>query len=494
MTARLTAKQIEGYRKLKDDFRLFAKTCLKIRSKSGEVIPFRINKSQEYVHTLLEEQRAKTGKVRAIVLKARQQGFSTYIGARFYHAVTHGRGKRCFILSHEQTASDELFSMVDRYNDHIQVDMRPHTGASNAKELYFDKLDSGYKVGTAGNKAVGRGSTIQYFHGSEVAFWPNDREHAAGVMQAVPDMPGTEVILESTGNGMANLFFEMAMNALKGNSEYQLIFVPWFMSEEYRTAEQIEYTEEEEEYAAAHDLDMEQMAWRRKKISQLGKYRFMQEYPATPQEAFQTTGEDTYISPEEVMAARKRVNGAFGPVIMGVDPAGEGKDRTAFVWRQGAKMIAHEVRRGLDEMEIVGLIVNELNGRTDQAMIDGIGLGSGIISRLRELGYGNKIKNVKGSNKPNNEERFVNKRAECWGEMKDWLQEGSIEDNDEVHIDLTSLLWKYDSNGRIRLESKQDMRTRGVQSPDIGDALSYTFAYPVIPGGVKAHVKKDRLW
>ena len=64
--------------------------------------------------------------------------------------------------------------------------MRPSTGAANAKELYFDKLDSGYTVGTAGTKATGRSRTIHLFHGSEVAHWPNARDHFAGVMQAVP--------------------------------------------------------------------------------------------------------------------------------------------------------------------------------------------------------------------------------------------------------------------------------------------------------------------
>jgi hypothetical protein len=496
MTARTPKTALDKYRSLRDNFELFSKHCLKIRTKSGEVKPFILNASQRYVHEKLEEQRLRTGRVRAIILKARQQGFSTYIGARFYHRVTHGKGKRCFILSHEQTASDELFSMVERYHNNIQLDMKPHTGVSNAKELYFDKLDSGYKVGTAGNKAVGRGSTVQYFHGSEVAFWSNDREHAAGVMQAIPEADDTEVVLESTGNGMANLFYEMSMAALRGESDFQLIFVPWFMSEEYRiVGADIELTEEEKELAKHHDLDTEQMAWRRKKISQLGIYKFMQEYPSTPQEAFQTTGEDTYIKPEEVMKARKRVGAAFGPIIMGVDPAGEGKDRTAFVWRQGEKMLAYEVHQNLDEMAIVGYIVNELQGQTDHAMIDGIGLGSGIISRLKELGFAGKIKNVKGSNKPENTQRFVNKRAECWGNMKDWLEEGSLMDDDNLHMDLTSLLWKYDSSGRVQLESKQDMRKRGISSPDIADALAYTFAYPVLPQSTeRAKVIKEDLW
>ena len=67
-------------------------------------------------------------------------------------------------------------------------------------------------------------------------------------------------------------------------------------------------------------------------------------------------------------------------------------------------------------------------------------------------------------------------------------------DDDVVHMDITSLLWKYDSSGRVQLESKQDMRRRGVSSPDVEDALSYTFAYSVMPEGAKVIVKKDNIW
>jgi hypothetical protein len=89
-----------------------------------------------------------------------------------------------FILTHEDAATQNLFEIVDRYHQHCPVALRPSTGAANAKELNFNELDSGYKVGTAGTKGVGRSSTIQLFHGSEVAFWPNADSHAAGVLQA----------------------------------------------------------------------------------------------------------------------------------------------------------------------------------------------------------------------------------------------------------------------------------------------------------------------
>ncbi len=98
--------------------------------------------------------------------------------------------------------------------------VRPQTGKSNAKELAFPLLDSGYKVGTAGTEGVGRSDTIQYFHGSEVAFWPNAEDHMAGVLQAVPNAAGTEVVLESTANGIGGLFYNMCKATERGEGPY----------------------------------------------------------------------------------------------------------------------------------------------------------------------------------------------------------------------------------------------------------------------------------
>lgn len=492
MTSRLQKKIRNRIKQYDESFLLHARDNLKIRAKSGEILPFHVNKPQLYAHNLLEEQKEKTGRVRAIILKGRQQGFSTYTGGRFFHRVQFNKGIRCFILAHEMEASDNLFSMAKRFYEHMIPPLKPSSDTSNAKELYFGKLESGYKVSTAGNKATGRGQTIQLFHGSEVAFWPNDREHVAGVLQAVPDENGTEVILESTANGMGNVFYEMCMNALKGLGEYQLIFVPWFMSDEYRVkGGKPNLSDDDKLYKELHKLDDEQMAWRERKISELGKYKFMQEYPATVSEAFQTSGDDTFIDADIVLKARSRVvEKGYGPKIMGVDPAGEGKDRTVFVWRQGNKFYEYDYENRSDLMEIVGRITAHIH-TVDAVAIDAVGLGEGIVSRLRELGYAHKVYAVKGSNKADEENRYINKRAEIWGRMKEWLLDASIPNDDQVHADLCSLLWKYDSNGRIKLENKQELRQRGVPSPDIADALSFTFAYMIRPNVGEIQVVKN---
>ncbi len=201
--------------------------------------------------------------MRALILKARQPGCSTYVEGRYYWKVTQRRGVRAFILTHKQDATDNLFGMVERFHLNCPAPVRPQTGKSNAKELAFPLLDSGYKVGTAGTEGVGRSDTIQYFHGSEVAYWKNADSHMGGVLQAVPDEPGTEIILESTADGLGGLFYSMCKAAERGDSGYILIFLPWFWHGEYRKAapEDWQSPADFQDYATLHSLDAEQLYW-----------------------------------------------------------------------------------------------------------------------------------------------------------------------------------------------------------------------------------------
>src|SRR5579864_5214745 len=111
----LSEKEKQIRQRLKDDFEHYARKCLKIRSKEGSIEPFVLNRAQEYIHQQVEEQRALTGKVRAIILKGRQQGCSTYVEGRFYWRVTHSRGTQAFILTHALDATSNLYKMVQRY-------------------------------------------------------------------------------------------------------------------------------------------------------------------------------------------------------------------------------------------------------------------------------------------------------------------------------------------------------------------------------------------
>ena len=136
-------------------------------------------------------------------------------------------------------------------------------------------------------------------------------------------------------------------------------------------------------------------------------------------------------------------------------------------------------------MEVTGLvhkIIKEDN--PDRVFIDVGGLGEGVVDRLKEMGYGDIVKAINFGEGALKFERYANKRAEMWGEMKDWLGDGpvSIPDNDNLHGDLCAPSYRYDSKTRLLLEKKEDMKLRGFKSPDAGDALALTFSFPAGKG------------
>lgn len=350
----LNDAQRNKLRALARDFEYYAANCLKIRTKHGAVEPLRLNAAQQHIHRELSRQMADTGRVRAIILKGRQQGVSTYVEGRFYWRVTQRRGVRAFILTHEAEATANLFGMAQRYHALAPDAVKPNAAASNARELIFDGIDSGYKVGTAGNKGAGRSQTIQYCHGSEVAYWPHAEDHLAGILQAVPDAQGTEIILESTANGVGGVFYDYCMDARAGKGDYRLIFVPWFWQPEYRKrAVGFTATAEEAAIVKAHGLDVEQLAWRRAKISELkSESLFRQEYPCTVDEAFVFSGR--LVFPAELVQAAKTE--CWSPLYRAaIDSAGKitkRNDGELRVWedpKPGVRyVIGADVAEGLD--------------------------------------------------------------------------------------------------------------------------------------------------
>lgn len=493
----MTERERRIRRELRDDLPHYAAKCLRIRTKAGGIQPLVLNRPQRYLHERLEEQRSATGRVRALVLKGRQQGCSTYVAARFYHRVTHRRGCRVFILTHESDATENLFGMASRFHEHVPQLVKPVTGRDSVKELDFARLDSGYKVATAGTKATGRSQTIQLFHGSEVAFWPFAETHAAGALQAVADLPDTEIILESTANGIGGFFHERWQEAEAGRSDYVAIFIPWFWSEEYRREPPADWRmiEEEQSYAEVYGLDDAQMAWRRAKIVELKhEWLFRQEYPATAAEAFQSSGADSYVTPALVAKARKVEHDPSGPLVVGVDPARFGEDRTAIVRRRGRKVMGIETHHKLDTMQVAGICRRIIETEKPARMfIDVNGLGGGVVDRLNEMGFGSTIRAINSAESPMRPPPVegggpMNRRAEMWMDMADWFADPSgvdIPDDDALHADLTAPGYSFDSHGRLRIEKKEDLKKRGLRSPDLADALALTFAEPVASGAVR---------
>ena len=219
-------------------------------------------------------------------------GLSTYTTARVFWTAYFHPYHKSVVMAHDSATSDAMFNMSRNIIDNMHPDFKPAYKKSNAKEIQFEHNDSGYRLYTAGSPEAGRGTTPTVCHLSEVAFWTHDEKILAGLFQGISQAEGTEVILESTANGVGNEFHRLWMGAVRGENEYIPIFVPWYLMSEYRRAapKDFELDPDEKEYAEKYGLDNDQMYWRRLKIAEGGLTKFRQEYPATADEAFIVSG------------------------------------------------------------------------------------------------------------------------------------------------------------------------------------------------------------
>ena len=430
---------------------------------------------------------------------------STYIQARFFHQVITSRGKKAFILTHDKEATKNLFSMAQRFYENLEAGLVPKPDTANAKELYFKEFDSGYAVGTAGNKAVGRSQTIQLMHSSEVAYWQFAEEHSKGIMQAISNESGTEIILESTANGIGNYFHSRWLSAVSADNEYQAIFIPWYWQDEYKyDAENMFLTEEEQHYFELYSqngLTKEHLAWRRIKIGEFskdydaGKEHFQVEYPFSATEAFKNPINNVFINSKYVEKARQADVEPNGPLIIGVDVAISDRDRTAIIRRKGRHAFNLEKFQNYNTMEIVGRLKRIINNEHPLKMyIDCIGIGAGVVDRLQEMGF-DCVEGVNVARSANDKEKFKNLRAELWSDMRDWFYGElpvQIPDDDEMHGELCSLGFKENSSGQLQIESKDDLRSRGLPSPDSADALALSF-FGGCYGVANSSIEVDKL-
>ena len=280
-------KKLKAVRKrLHEEFPFYSKAALKIRTKDGQIAPLKLNTAQKILQDAIDEQMATEGKVRIVILKARQQGLSTMVGGYLYFSVSQNPARKAMVVTHHADSTRALFDMTKRYHENCPEILKPHTKYSSRRELSFDVLDSSYVVGTAGSDSLGRGETISHAHLSELAFWPKTtaEEVFNGLVQAVPNTKGTAVFIESTANGVTGQFYSLWQNAVNGTNGYRPVFIPWFLDEDYRepVPKKFERTPEEDELVSKYGLDNEQLMFRRRKIAQNGKELWQQEYPAEP--------------------------------------------------------------------------------------------------------------------------------------------------------------------------------------------------------------------
>ena len=193
-------------------------------------------------------------------------------------------------------------------------------------------------------------------------------------------------------------------------------------------------------------------------------------------------------------------------LVFGVDVARFGDDRTVIYFRRGrdGRRMPPTVMQGADTMAVAARVMAEMDQhKPDGVFIDEGGVGGGVVDRCRQMGYA-----VIGVNFGGKADRHIdgvpkcaNKRAQMWATMREWIKSGgSLPDSRALEMDLTGPLYSFDSNNAIVLEKKSDMKKRGVASPDEGDALALTFAYPVVARSIavqetaRTDAEYDPIW
>lgn len=227
--------------------------------------------------------------LKEIILKARQEGFSTLIAALFFIDTINTPYTRSVVLAHDADTSIRLFGMIQRFYDYLPPEKKRPLKYSNRRELVFEDIDSSYFVGTAGNVNFGRSDTINNVHGSEAAFYPNAGELWTGLEESVPE--NGNIFKETTANGLGNDFHEEWVDAENGNSTFTTRFYAWFEFPDYSLPAPPEFKPNKEESAlqVAHNLSLDQVYWWHRKKKQKKK-KMAQEYPSTSAEAFIASG------------------------------------------------------------------------------------------------------------------------------------------------------------------------------------------------------------
>lgn len=271
-----------------------------------------MNYAQKAIVHDCEKQLRTTGQIRIITLKARQIGISTVIEAVIFCLSILFRDYHSLIVSHEKDSAEGLLKMTKRYWGTYPL-KQYHTEKYNGKQhLAWEDLGSEIQVATAKNVDAGRSKTLQALHASEVAFWDEPETLMTGLRQSIPTYGLTAIFLESTANGVGNYFHKTWNEAAKGENEYTPHFFPWWKHPEYRA----QYLPVEDR--GKYDLDLldadelslrkrgiadDRLIWRRWAIINLCQgdlMKFHQEYPATPHEAFISTGRNVFPLPNLV--------------------------------------------------------------------------------------------------------------------------------------------------------------------------------------------------
>jgi hypothetical protein len=378
---------------------------LRIRAKQGGIRILRLNRAQrEY------SQRCSK---RNVVLKARQLGITTYVAARYFIETITRPGTLTVQVAHSEESAEAIFAIVRRFWEKLPVALQKGAlvhSRSNVRQLVFPRLDSEYRVEAADENA-GRGMTIHNLHCSEVSRWPRGGLDTLASLRAAV-VPDGEIVLESTANGAAGVFYDEWQKAAE--TGYTKHFFPWWYDlsycEDVKPGEVLPFTDEEKELVKLHGLSEGQIAWRRKHWNLL-RGMAAQEYAEDAVSCFLASGECVFDVPAIEQAAAHagdpvevHENGRLTvwfpankgkpwQYIIGVDAAGGGSDgdyACAQVIERTMGLQCAELHGHFPPFELARRLV-ALGRMYDNSLIavERNNHGYGVLAHLKDLGYDN---------------------------------------------------------------------------------------------------------
>jgi hypothetical protein len=206
---------------------------------------------------------------------------------------------------------------------------------------------------------------------------------------------------------------------------------------------------------------------------------------------FPRSGSNQFIGAEIIEECRKyKAEGYEGlERLLAVDVARFGDDQSVILLRQGRKVSRPIKYRGLDTMQLASRVVEQIDEvKPDAVFIDGVGVGAGVVDRVKQLRPSANIIEVNAGQTANDSAKYYNKRAEMWGLTRDFLKAGAeLPDDNEMAEELQSVEYGFSVKQQIQIEKKEDMKSRGLSSPDNADALCLTFAEKIIRNEEQKH-------
>ncbi len=411
--------------------KIYIEQNLWIKTKEGNLAQLKLNTPQNLIYERIREIKARGKPIRIIILKARQEGVSTLCEGLIFERTARHENTHALIVAHEPESTDNIFQMSKLFYDMLK--RKPMRRYDNKKQMVFENpneetrgrdpgLRSRMVISTASKTKIGRGLTLQCFHGSEIAFWENAKELMTSVMQAIPDHPNTMAFLESTANGMGGdgeYFYNMVQDTLAKRNDFELIFLPWFLMPEYSMRFESEgdkkkfadvLDEYEKDIQKRLSITLEQLNWRRWAIKNKcggDVEKFKQEYPATVEEAFIASSK-LVIPKQYIEAQRKFVREPIRMLddiliyedlkwnhyySLGADPSeGVGRDESSFTVfdRMTGREVAHYANNQIAPDLFARKMIKAAEYFNNAILVPEINAhGLTTLNELQKLGYSN---------------------------------------------------------------------------------------------------------